>query len=85
MASPRCSALMILLLLAVLIPLSQTEGTGLGDFFDSASSNIANNANEFVNAGAQTGTGAFNTVLDAFGPGSCGNNWISTGRSEELV
>ncbi len=78
--------LIALLLLAVLAPLLRADTTtDLGTFVDSTTSSIGGQAKDFVKAGAQTGVTTFNSVLDAFGPGSCGNDWISTGAGSGFV
>ncbi len=76
----------ILLMLAVLAPLLRADGTtDLGSYFDTTASSVSSQTSAFVKSGAQTGVATFNTVLDAFGPGSCGNDWITTGSGSGLI
>lgn len=77
----RLSALLAILIL--LLPLSRAadpdEGS-LGNYFDTMSQDVQNQGNDFVDASSGVGTGAQSgakTVYEAFGPASCGDDWIS--------
>jgi hypothetical protein len=80
MRSPKRFALIILLSLMVFMPLLRAqEKTDLGDFYDNSVGPMGQDLKDFVDAGATTGTSTYGTILNSFGPGSCGDNWISTG------
>lgn len=70
--------LVLLLLLASLA--FTAEADDLSDYYDSSTNFISGQGQDFVDAAGaagQTAPTTFNTVFDSFGPGQCGDNWIS--------
>jgi hypothetical protein len=78
---PLSALLLLLLLLAQ--PLNAADA--MGDYFDQSASKLAQDTGAFVNSAGTTGTGTYNTVLDAFGPGQCGDDWIQTNAGSGFV
>ncbi len=77
MRNPAIAFLVMGLLLA---PHSFADDNSLSSFFNNTSSFISGQGNDFVDAtgaGAQVAPTTFNSVYDAFGPGNCGDQWIS--------
>lgn len=74
----RLPAFAALLFLAAFA--SATDDNSLSSFFNNTSDTLAGQGRDFVEAagaGSQVGPTAFRSVYDAFGPGNCGEDWIS--------
>lgn len=71
---------LLLFFLAALPLASAQQSGGFSQFFNDTSDSFRDTGRDFVDAaGATTGlpTGVYRSVLDAFGPGGCGDDWIS--------
>jgi hypothetical protein len=57
-----------------------TDDSSLSSFFNNTTDSLSGQGRDFVDAagaGGQLAPTAFNSVYDAFGPGNCGDSWIS--------
>lgn len=71
-----------ILLLLLLIPASFADDSSLSTFFNGTLDTLHQQGNDFVTATAAGGAGlggAARTVYEAFGPSSCGDDWIRMG------
>ncbi len=78
MMDRRVIALLAFLVLAA--PLAHAN-TGMDAYFNDTVQNLSSYGRDFVNAGTNFGNtpgAVFGSVFDAFGPGSCGDSWLST-------
>ena len=83
--------LLPLALLLLAMPLAMAQGgdpNSFSSFFNSTTTTIGQQTGNFVDAAGaagQTVPTTFGTVLDSFGPGSCGDQWVTSPSGQGLV
>lgn len=75
-------------MLASLVFAASDDKEALSNFYDSTTGFATNQGNDFVDAAGAAGQVApstFNTVYDSFGPGNCGDDWISAAGGMDTI
>jgi hypothetical protein len=78
-------AFLALQLLAPLSHADDQQGDSMGNYFDTAAANLKQNTGEFVKASGQMPAGVFHTVLDAFGPGQCSDDCMTSSAGTGFI
>ena len=80
--------LLMLFLIASLAFANSGDEQALNNFYEDSTSFVQSQGNDFANAGSAVGSGGvgtFNTVYDSFGPGNCGDDWISASGGIQTI
>jgi hypothetical protein len=80
--------LLLLLLPLLAFSIAHADDNSMSSYFNNTTTAIQSQGHDFVEAAGaagQTLPGVFNTVYDAFGPGNCGDGWISGSGGASLI
>lgn len=84
--STRLRSALFLILLA--LPALAEDSGSISTYFNGTVDNLTRQGNDFVDAAGaagQTVPTLFGSIFDSFGPGSCGDAWITTGAGTQFV